>query len=84
MRNFKKNLAVLLVMAMFLTVIVPTWAVPDSPQQFNFSQEATKINQLGLYYGTSTTTFVPALGDSLTREAGAILVLRLFGLRRRC
>ncbi len=80
MRSLKKNLAVLVVMAMLLTAIVPVWAAPASSQQFGFSQEAGKLHDLGLYYGTSATTFVPALQDSLTREAGAILVLRLFGL----
>ncbi len=80
MRSIKKNLAVLVIMAMLITVIVPTWAEVDSSQQFNFSQEAEALHELGLYYGTSTTTFDPALRDSLTREAGAILVLRLFGL----
>jgi len=44
------------------------------------TSNAQLLNSLGLYNGTSATTFNPDLSGSLNRETGVIMLLRLMGL----
>lgn len=74
MKNLKKLLAVVLAVAMMLTIMVPAFAAE------NYSAEANKLNSLGLYKGVSTDTFNPDLSSALDRQTGVTLLLRIFGL----
>lgn len=76
MRNLRKYLSVLLVVAMLATSMVPAFAAPS----FTYADEATKLNELGLYQGISDTTFDPDLGTALNRETAVVMLLRIFGL----
>lgn len=74
MKNLKKLLAVLVVIAMVSTFLVPAFA--DS---FSYENEANDMYELGLYKGTSTTEKVLNLGGKLDRQTGVVMILRLFG-----
>lgn len=75
MRNLKKHLSVLLVLAMVFTMLAPGFAASS----YNYEDEAKALYGLGLYKGVSDKNFVPDLGSPLTREQSAIILLRLFG-----
>jgi len=75
MRNLKKHLSVLLVLAMVFTMMAPVFAASS----YNYEEEARILYALGLYKGVSDKNFVPDLGSALTREQDTILLLRLFG-----
>lgn len=47
---------------------------------YQYAAQAQILNDLGLYNGISTTSFEPDLGSALNREAGIVMLLRLFGL----
>lgn len=51
-----------------------------SAEDFHYTTEAQKLNDLGLYKGISTTTFDPDLSTELNRETGVVMLLRIFGL----
>ncbi|MCX7922454.1 MAG: Ig-like domain-containing protein [Clostridia bacterium] len=76
MRNLKKFMAVVVAVAIMVTAMVPAFAA----ESFNFEDEANALNKLGLYAGTSTDSFNPALDQALTREAGIVLLVAMFGL----
>ena len=50
------------------------------PSAANGEANAQILNNLGLYNGTSPTTFNPDLGSALNRETGVVLLLRIFGM----
>ncbi|WP_265447800.1 Ig-like domain-containing protein [Acetivibrio straminisolvens] len=74
MKNLKKLLAVLVVISMVSTFLVPAFA--DS---FSYEKEAEELYKLGLYKGTSETEYVPNLEGKLDRQTGVVMLLRLFG-----
>lgn len=77
MRSLKKLLAVLITLTMIISLIsVPAFAATSNV----YEDEAKVLYDLGLFKGTSTTSYVPNLEARLERQEGAILVLRLFGL----
>lgn len=75
MRNLKKLLAVVVAVTILLTAMVPAFAA-----SYVYEDEAQTLYDLDLYAGTSTSSFVPDLGASLTRAQGAVLVLKMFNL----
>lgn len=77
MRNFKKISAVVVALAIMLTTLVPAFAAAYTPVN---GDKALVLNQLGLYAGTSTDTFVPSLETELTRGQGAVLLAKLFNM----
>ena len=78
MRNLKKYLAVVLAVAMLISIVAPAIAAPEG----NYSSEATKLNAMGLYQGVSTTSFDPNLGSTLDRQTAAVFLARLAGLEQ--
>jgi hypothetical protein len=76
MRNIKKTWAIMLVVAMMVTSILPTFA---DEAAFKYSDEATTLNALCLYQGIDTTKFDPDLASTLDRQTGVVMLLRLFG-----
>lgn len=77
MRNLKKVLSVLIVMAMLLTSFVPAFAA----SQFTYEAQARTLYDLGLFKGVSTDpdVFDPALGLDMDRQSGVVMMLRLVG-----
>lgn len=75
MKNLKKMLAALLVVAMIASIAV----VPAFAETFSYESQATALNKLGLYKGISETEFVPDLGTALDRQTGVVMLLRMFG-----
>ncbi len=75
MKNLKKLMAVVVTVAMIVTTMF-TAVAADGNQ---YVVEAQKLHDMGLYQGTSTTSFVPSLGAPLTREQGATMLVRIFG-----
>ncbi|MFZ5987224.1 MAG: Ig-like domain-containing protein [Bacillota bacterium] len=75
MKNLKKLLAVLVVISMISTLLVPAFA----ESSFSYETEAKDLYDLGLYKGMSPTDYVPNLGGKLDRETGVVMLLRLFG-----
>ena len=78
MRSLKKLLAVVVAICVLATFTVPAFAA----ESFTYETQAQTLNDLGLYAGTSTSTFNPDLGTALNRETGIVLFLRLFGLEK--
>ncbi len=78
MRNLKKHLSVLLVVAMIFTMMAPVFAVSSS-YRASYEDEAERLYELGLFKGVSDEEFDPALGSNLSREQAAIILLRLCG-----
>jgi len=76
MKNLKKLLAVVVAIAMITTFMVPSFAAEGS---YTYENEAEILYKLGLYKGTSTTTYEPNLGGKLDRQTGVVMLLRLFG-----
>ncbi|HQA58833.1 MAG TPA: Ig-like domain-containing protein, partial [Acetivibrio sp.] len=56
--------------------MVPSFAAEGS---YTYENEAEILYKLGLYKGTSTTTYEPNLGGKLDRQTGVVMLLRLFG-----
>ena len=73
MRNLKKLFAVVMVVAMLASIMVPALAAG-----FEFEEEAEMLRDLGLFQGYSATDL--GLGDDLTREQALALMLRVMGL----
>ena len=74
MRNLKKLVALFVAIAMISTLMVPAFA--DS--SFKYEEEAKDMYDLGLFLGESETEYVPNLGELLSRETGAVMLLRIF------
>ena len=86
MNKLKKLIPLILVISIILVIITPVVAESqldnantNSEASFVYTKEAVALNQLGLFAGTSTESFKPDLGLSLTREQAVTLLLRLFG-----
>lgn len=75
MKNLKKVLSVLLVVAVLATAMVPAFAATT----FTYESQAKALYDIGLFKGTSTTEFVPDLGGDLVREQGIAMIVRLLG-----
>lgn len=75
MRNLKKHLSVLLVVAMIFTMMAPVFAASSN----TYEDEALALYGLGLFKGTSENSYKPDLESALTREQATIMLLRLFG-----
>jgi len=74
MRNFKKIIALVLALAMVLSTATVAFAAAETTEE-----KATALNALGLFDGTSTTEFVPALELETTREQAMKLIAVAFG-----
>jgi len=77
MRNFKKISAVVVALSIMLTTFVPAFAATNTTVN---GDKALVLNTLGLYAGTSTSSFVPSLETKLTRVQGATLLTKLFNM----
>lgn len=75
MKNLKKVLSVLLVVAVLATAMVPAFAATT----FTYESQAKALYDIGLFKGTSPTEFVPDLGGDLVREQGIAMIVRLLG-----
>jgi len=76
MRNLKKSLALFIVFVIVATMMVPAFA-----QSFTYSDQFNKLYSLGLISGTGTNsdgTPVASLDQSLTRETGVAMLVKLF------
>jgi len=73
MRNLKKLFAVVMVVAMLASIMVPALAAG-----FEFEEKAEMLRDLGLFQGYSATDL--GLGDDMTREQALALMLRVMGL----
>lgn len=74
MKNLKKLVALFVAIAMISTLMVPAFA--DS--SFQYEEQAKDMYDLGLFKGESETEYVPNLGELLSRETGAVMLLRIF------
>jgi len=74
MKNLKRLMAVLVVVAMLATSLLTATAAGNK-----YLVEAQKLYDMGLYQGTSTTSFVPDLESPLNREQGVTMLVRMFG-----
>lgn len=74
MRKLRKYVASTVVAAMMLAITLPAFAAVSAP-----ATSADALYDLGLYKGTSTTSFNPDLASQLTRETAATLVVRMAG-----
>lgn len=70
---------------LILVLIISTLFIPNTvsaiiPYEttFIFEQEAEYLRDLGVFLGKSKETFVPALGDQLTRQEGMKLLSDIF------
>lgn len=72
MNNFKKLLAVVIVVTMLVTAMIPAMAATS----YSYEDEAQVLSDLGLMVGDGTNL---DLGGKLTREMGAVLLVRLLG-----
>jgi hypothetical protein len=79
MRNLKKYFAVALIVTMLATLFAPAIAAETATAP-SYAELAQKLYDLGLYKGVGEGTFNPDLSNTLNRETGATMVLRLFGL----
>ncbi len=75
MKNLKKVLSVLLVVAVLATAMVPAFAA----ETFTYETQAKALYDIGLFKGTSPTEYVPDLGGDLVREQGIAMIVRLLG-----
>lgn len=75
MRNLKKILSVLLVVAIMAISMVPAFAATS----YTYEAQAKALYDAGLFKGVSATEYAPDLGSALTREQGFALVVRLLG-----
>lgn len=73
MRNLKKLLAVIMVVAMIASIMVPALA----EEGFNYEKEAEQLRDLGLFKGTNNGLELEA---ELTREQALTLMIRIMGL----
>jgi hypothetical protein len=75
MRNLKKILSVLLVVAIMAISMVPAFAATS----YTYEAQAKALYNVGLFKGVSATEYAPDLGSSVTREQGIALIVRLLG-----
>lgn len=77
MKNLKKVLASLVVVAMMASMAI----MPAFAETFNYQAEAEKLYAVGLYKGISTDPNNPDLdlATLLDRQTGVVMLLRLFG-----
>jgi hypothetical protein len=72
MRNLKKLLAVIMAVAMLASIMVPALAA-------DYDDDAQKLYNLGLFKGSSGSSYQPDLDGTLTREQGLTLMIRAMG-----
>lgn len=72
MRNLKKLLAVIMAVAMLASIMVPALAA-------DYDDDAQKLYNLGLFKGSSGSSYQPDLDGKLTREQGLTLMIRAMG-----
>jgi hypothetical protein len=72
MRNLKKLLAVIMAVAMLASIMVPALAA-------DYDDDARKLYDLGLFKGSSGSSYQPDLDGTLTREQGLTLMIRAMG-----
>ena len=75
MKNLKKVLASLLVVALMASMAI----VPAFADAFSYEKEAEQLNKVGLYLGIREDVFDPDLGTLLDRQTGVVMLLRMFG-----
>jgi len=75
MKNLKKLLAVIITVTILATSIIPAFAAGS----YTYTSQAQALYDLGLYKGSSTTTFEPDLGSALDRQQGVVMLIRLLG-----
>lgn len=73
MRSLKKLLAVIMTVAMIASIMVPALAA-------DYDDDAQKLYKLGLFKGTSGSSYQPDLDATLIRETGLALMIRAMGL----
>jgi hypothetical protein len=76
MRNLKRSLAMFIVFALVTSIMLPAFA-----QDYTYSDQFDKLYQLGLIDGTgedSDGNPIPSLDDSLTRETGIVMLVKMF------
>jgi hypothetical protein len=76
MRYFKKFTSVVVALAIGLTSMSAAFASTTTVNE----SKAVVLNQLDLYAGTSTSSFVPSLETELTRGQGAVLLTKMFNM----
>jgi len=85
MRNLRKYLALLIVVAMMAVAIVPVFAQDEESvdEEYVYENEAVSLNNLGLYDGIAPVDeeFDPDLGSLVTREQGITMLVRMLGQR---
>ncbi|MDD5603150.1 MAG: S-layer homology domain-containing protein [Eubacteriales bacterium] len=74
MKNLKKLLAVLVVVVMVVSTMIPAFA-----QSYTYSTQAQALYDIGLFKGSTTGTFEPNLGAALDRQQGVVMLIRLLG-----
>lgn len=74
MKSFKKLLSVLVMLAMLASFVPASIAA-----SYSYEDQAVILNNLGIFKGTSATSFVPDLGGAVTREQGVIQLVRTLG-----
>ena len=87
MTKLKKMISISLMAAMVLTPIfsfatTPAGATsgPTALLSQSADESAVRLQSLGLYAGTSTDSFAPDLGSTMSREAGITMLIRILGL----
>lgn len=77
MKNLKKMLASLVVVAMMASMAI----VPAFAATLSYEKEAEQLNKVGLYMGIDPTpgVFNPDLATLLDRQTGVVMLLRMFG-----
>jgi len=75
MKNLKKLLAVIITVTILATSIIPAFAAGS----YTYTSQAQALYDLGLYKGSSPTTFEPDLGSALDRQQGVVMLIRLLG-----
>lgn len=80
MTNLKKCFSVILSALIFITsflnLTIPVYGAETS---FHNEEQAKTLYELGLFKGTSTTSFTPDLGSTLSRQQGFAMIIRLIG-----
>jgi len=75
MKNLKKMLASLVVVAMMASMAI----VPAFAATLSYEKQAEQLNKVGLYMGIDPDKFVPDLETLLDRQTGVVMLLRMFG-----
>ena len=87
MTKLKKLISISLMAAMvlapifsFATTAGGASSDPTASLSQSAAESALKLQNLGLYAGTSTASYAPDLGSTISREAGITMLIRILGL----